>query len=414
MASLKVFISSTCFDLGIVRSELRRVIDNLGHEPVLSEYSDILFDPEDHTHESCLKELQNIDMVVLVIGSRFGGSAIPKALEVIDIEYLQGASKGKKLLEEPRKLSITQCEILKAISLDVPIFTFVDRKVMSDHLIYEKNKNKPFINDLTFGAIEKAETASYIFEFINFIRGRHKNNAITEFDKVSDIELHLKKQWSAMLRSFLKFGKEASKEKEFRKVLVEGIEDIKALVFSTFSTEDSKAIAKAVLQHKHLIEFLLDTGLPSVDEQILQAGSWDELIERLGIKQIIPDEGNSFMSRAFLDIGEADLIRTRTPFRQIQRFADEWNDFQHLTNAVKKGTVDAIKENGRIRRRPIMIRAPRTDEKFKQISVFDLEDAHLGTSDILHDDEKEMISDGQFVGKDENDEPSTDSLGTQI
>ena len=36
MAGLKIFVSSTCFDLSILRSELRNFIASLGYEPVMS------------------------------------------------------------------------------------------------------------------------------------------------------------------------------------------------------------------------------------------------------------------------------------------------------------------------------------------------------------------------------------------
>lgn len=73
MANLKIFVSSTCYDLNIVRGQLRSFINTIGYEPVMSDYNDVLYDPRDHTHESCVKEIQSSDMVILIIGSRFGG-----------------------------------------------------------------------------------------------------------------------------------------------------------------------------------------------------------------------------------------------------------------------------------------------------------------------------------------------------
>src|ERR1700744_36341 len=107
MAQLKVFISSTCYDLSIVRSQLRGFILELGYEPVMSEYSDVLFDPRSHTHENCLKEIINCDIAILIIGSRYGGKAIPKAIQQVDIETIKALSRGAKLLETKDVLSIT-------------------------------------------------------------------------------------------------------------------------------------------------------------------------------------------------------------------------------------------------------------------------------------------------------------------
>lgn len=164
MALLKVFVSSTCYDLGMVRAELRNFIINLGHEPVMSDYNDILFDPKDHTHESCIKEIPNSDAVILIIGSRFGGKAIPKAISGVDIDKLKLLSKSSKILENPESVSITQLEILKAIDANIPIFTFVDSRVLHDHLFYEKNKDKGIIDSIEFPSIEKRKQQ---FIFLN-------------------------------------------------------------------------------------------------------------------------------------------------------------------------------------------------------------------------------------------------------
>lgn len=137
MANLKIFVSSTCYDLNIVRGQLRSFINNVGYEPVMSDYNDVLYDPRDHTHESCVKEIQSADMVILIIGSRFGGKAIPKAIENLDIETIKAASKSTSFIDKGN-ISITQLEILKAVELEIPIFTFIDQKVSHDHLFYEK------------------------------------------------------------------------------------------------------------------------------------------------------------------------------------------------------------------------------------------------------------------------------------
>ncbi len=38
MSKTRIFVSSTCYDLGAVREILRKYISQLDHEPILSEY----------------------------------------------------------------------------------------------------------------------------------------------------------------------------------------------------------------------------------------------------------------------------------------------------------------------------------------------------------------------------------------
>ena len=92
MAAPKVFISSTCYDLSNTREQIRSFLLSLGYDPVMSEYSDVLYDPRTHTHTSCLHEVPNVDMIVLIIGSRFGGVAVPDAISEMEIDSLIKAS----------------------------------------------------------------------------------------------------------------------------------------------------------------------------------------------------------------------------------------------------------------------------------------------------------------------------------
>ena len=103
MALLRVFVSSTCYDLHAVRGQLRTVIQTLGHEPVMSDYMEVLYNPAEHTHESCLKEVAGCDIVVLIIGSRFGGVGTPAAIEKVDLERLEESSFSTDVLKDKQK-----------------------------------------------------------------------------------------------------------------------------------------------------------------------------------------------------------------------------------------------------------------------------------------------------------------------
>lgn len=145
MAGLKVFVSSTCYDLSVVRSQLRIFIQNIGHEPVMSDYNDLLYDPRIHTHSSCIDEVASCDVVLLIVGSRFGGKSVPQALSKVDFDSLYKESKSTESLKSKENLSVTQLEILKAVETGIPVFTFIDNGVWHDHGTYEKNKDKVII-----------------------------------------------------------------------------------------------------------------------------------------------------------------------------------------------------------------------------------------------------------------------------
>jgi len=129
MPSPKVFVSSTCYDLGPTRERLRKFLLDLGYDPILSEYSDVLYDHRTHTHTSCLQEVPGADMVVLIVGSRFGGKAVPEALSAVDIDRISNNGFDVSAIDNITSLSVTQLEVLKAVEAQLPVFAFVDEKV---------------------------------------------------------------------------------------------------------------------------------------------------------------------------------------------------------------------------------------------------------------------------------------------
>lgn len=229
MSILKVFISSTCYDQDNVRDGLRNFIYNIGYEPVMSDCGDVLYDPRIHTHTSCIEEVKNCDMLVLLIGGRFGGKAISEAVSTVDFEKVKEKIKAGTVIDDER-LSITHLEVLKAIEYGLPVYTFIKEDVLSDHKLYEKNKNKPIISEITFPSIEKQETAKYIFEFINIVRLRDHGNNIFSFKKETDIEEMLKKQWSSYFQKLIKeqFSK---KEKSDNNKLEKKVDELQTLIW---------------------------------------------------------------------------------------------------------------------------------------------------------------------------------------
>ncbi|MFK5895110.1 MAG: DUF4062 domain-containing protein [Pseudomonadota bacterium] len=105
MAAPRVFISSTFYDLKYVRDNLKYFVKTIGYEPVLSEEGSVFYNPVEHTHDACLSELPNCQILVLIIGGRYVG-------EFHDKEH-----------------SITNAEYKEAVKLNIPVFALVDQQV---------------------------------------------------------------------------------------------------------------------------------------------------------------------------------------------------------------------------------------------------------------------------------------------
>lgn len=383
MPSPKVFVSSTCYDLGMAREQLRAFLLRLGYDPILSEYSDVLYDPRTHTHTSCIQDVPNADMVVLLIGSRFGGRAVPEALSLIDLENLVNSSFDVTVLNDPEKLSITQLEVLKAIDASVPVFAFVEEKVMHDQLVYQKNKD--LSEKIRFPSIDKPETARYIFEFISFLHHRNKGNAVIPFSRISDIESHLLKQWGSLFQKLLREQREGSSESRKMFTISEQIEDIKTAIISTIGNSQSREVARGVIKYRRLADFL--SGLQFPNYSLVTEGTipFDELLSEAGIVAVrdIPGPRPTF-GRSALIKSDGTFYEMRFPRDYLTRVAVDWTSFTGLTPEVRGIIFDAISDMGHMGPGLLRYRAEQFSEYFAEQLVKD-EVKELSLKDLLSD-----------------------------
>ncbi|SFZ77998.1 DUF4062 domain-containing protein [Chitinimonas taiwanensis] len=349
MPSPKIFVSSTCYDLGAVREQLRNFLFDLGYDPILSEYSDILYDPRTHTHTSCLQEVPGADMVVLIVGSRFGGKAVPEALNSVSLERISNAGFDVSAIENISNLSVTQLEVLKAVESQVPVFAFVDEKVWHDHLVFEKNKD--LVGQIRFPSIEKPETAKYTFEFINFLKSRIRGNSVVSFSKIEDIENHLRKQWASLFQRLLRESRE--KEYESRRMfgIAEQIEDLKTAVLSTIANTQSREIARGAIKYRRLVDFLM--GLRLADISIILRGgmNFEELLKRAGIVQTLevdPRDRERFFGRTILVKDDGTFYELRFPIEFLNEIGADWLAFVSMPEDSRRVIYEALSDSERM------------------------------------------------------------------
>ena len=104
MAKPRVFISSTFYDLRLVRLELDKFLESIGYEPIRNEEGDIAYGSNESLQNYCYKEISNIDIFISIIGNRFGS-----------------ISEGNK------ERSISNMELKTAIEQNKHIFIFIEK-----------------------------------------------------------------------------------------------------------------------------------------------------------------------------------------------------------------------------------------------------------------------------------------------
>lgn len=268
MAIPRVFVSSTCYDLKYIRENLKYFINNIGFEAILSEDGDVFYDPEAHTHDSCLCEVSTCQLFVLIIGGRHGGT-------------FHGEDK-----------SITNKEYEEAIKLKIPVFTLVEQSVLSEHLVYQKNKANPNAKDVIYPSVDNIK----IFEFIDEVRKNASNNAIMPFADFSNIEVYLKKQWAGMMYNFLTNSIESKKVAELFEeihVATEKIEYYTRQLAVNTGDNVTNVLIKCyeVMMENEAIQNLEQWGIKVTPYMIIKNKDADEICNRKII--INDDEGNS-------------------------------------------------------------------------------------------------------------------------
>ena len=364
----------------------------IGYEPVMSDYMDILYDPRTHTHTSCLKELPNCDAVVLVIGARFGGKGIPDAVSQVDFEALSRSSFDLSILKKRENLSVTQLEILKAIELGIPVYAFVDDKVLNDHHLYETNKESGVIDKIKFPSIEKPETARFIFEFINFLRLRVRGNSVFGFSKHDDIENILKRQWAALFQRLLIEQRQRTSEERRIDYMAEQFESLKTAILASMPNTDARDVARAVVRYRRLIEFL--RSFDNVDSGILESESdFSDLLKKFKIINVVDDPRRSRRSTVKLLLcADGTFYESRIRMRNLDSIESDWDGFRVLPLETRRVVIDTATEMGGghwVRHSDELyadlLKATQDEELADEISLTDLIAANIKSVDDSED-----------------------------
>ena len=222
MAKPRIFISSTFYDLRQIRSDIDLFIEGLGYEPIRNEEGDIPYGKEDALEEYCYKEIKSVDILISIIGGRFG-------------------SESKR-----ENSSISQTELKTAIKENKQIYVFVEKNVLSEYETYLLNKE----NSINYKFVDNVK----IYQFIEEIKNLKVNNNIKGFETASDITRYLKEQFAGLFQRFLE---EQTKIKEVSLImnLERTSQNLNKLV--TFLSEQNKGqtedINRILMINHHLI-----------------------------------------------------------------------------------------------------------------------------------------------------------------
>lgn len=167
----RIFISSTYYDLKYVRENLLRFIESrYEFNAVLFERGNIPYEHDKSISESCYMEVNRCNMMILIIGGRYGYT---------------------DMSDTDSHVSITKREFETAVKRNIPIFIFIDKNVYLEYKIYKNNN----ISEYKPSYIDNIK----VFDFIDEVKG----HPIKTFEKIEDIEKYLSEQWGGWFYNYL-------------------------------------------------------------------------------------------------------------------------------------------------------------------------------------------------------------------
>ena len=215
MAKPRVFISSTYYDLKNIRSDLEKYINDRNYEPILNERGHIAYQTKEKLEEYCYREIANCNILISIIGGRYGS------------------------LSQHEGNSITQKELKTAIEQGKQVYIFIEKSVLNEYKVYEKNKH--LLDQIVFSSVDDSK----VFQFVEEVLALPLNNQFTTFESSQDIICYLQEQWASLFHSLLN---DASKQKELNM-----FQDLKSTAKTlnqlvTFLTEEKKNDNQSIKQ----------------------------------------------------------------------------------------------------------------------------------------------------------------------
>jgi len=211
MAALRVFVSSTYYDLQHVRNDLHVFLKSMGYEPIMHDKGSIPYTQNVPLEQSCYDELSTCDVVVCIIGNKYG------------TESMAG------------NYSITMEELKNAIKTRKKVYTYVIKDVFIENSTYEKNKETGTFKPAFADNIK-------IHEFISELKETVRNHPILPFEAVTEVIENLKSQFSGLFQRLLTQETSATESKTFYDLQATA-DEIKTLIQS-FSEQKESFFAK--------------------------------------------------------------------------------------------------------------------------------------------------------------------------
>jgi hypothetical protein len=294
----RIFVSSTIRDLVHVRDAIRELIEELGYQPVMSEYGEIGYLPELSAADACYREVNDCDFGIVILGKRYGD------------DHRDG-------------VSVTHNEYRTLVSQRIPIITIVEKDVLSYRTVFAANSST---NPVSFPGMDHPVKT---FGLLSEISSSPQNNGISEFTHNGDARSYVRKQLAHVFGNLLRNTYEPIKAevkdvlaevRSLRNELMKGQQQAEAIRFLR--------VARALLEdsRRHFREFL-ERAFGNSDQPvsaILTSDSLDQLLSK-----------EKWAVRVFPTAQELDEECNKPDQKPVLRYFSRWSERLNSTHPAE-------------------------------------------------------------------------------
>jgi hypothetical protein len=229
MAKPRIFLSSTFYDLKYIRNDLEAFIREIGYEPVLHERGHVPYGRMEALEEYCYKEISNCDVLIHIVGGRFGSES------------------------NEQNYSISQVELRTAHKLNKQVYIFIEKGVHFEYRTFLRNEK-------TKGFVPQFVDDLRIYNFIKEVTSLKANNPIFDFESAREVTETLREQWAGLFQRLLQ---QESRSEDYKiSANLKATAEMLAKVVQ-YTTQQRDETIKALLIHSHPVftQLAAETGI---------------------------------------------------------------------------------------------------------------------------------------------------------
>lgn len=222
---MRIFLSSTAYDLLDFRAMIVDLLESKGHEVLYHESP--TFPARKlglHSHDQCILAVEQSDLVLCLIDTRYGGRYAGKFSDRFQdqIFKVRGLDKYEKkksfeITIPSKELSITWCELITAYDAKKYVITFARQRTLDEK---ETRRANQHLKTFRPAFSERNE----LFDLLDWITKKATSNWIASFSTIVDFRIKLEKWISELERTIIPDPKPNLLLTERRKIgiIVEG------------------------------------------------------------------------------------------------------------------------------------------------------------------------------------------------